>query len=170
MRRCQRAQPNDKATPVTIAALAGLVCWLLLTAGCSGTSEDVRITLCKDMTEVLLDGASALRWSEPRTEMQGVEDLVVDLRFESAQRTGRATCFYRHDDTDSEIWSTADPMAAYSTSPHRMTLNGREIANPLLAETIKAAMLKQGRALVERAQEGVEQAAQALQERLDGAR
>jgi len=56
----------------------------------------------------------------------------------------------------------ANPESAYSSSPYRMTLDGRPITNPRLAGAIKQAMLKQGREFLDRAEQGFQDAARGL--------
>jgi hypothetical protein len=43
----------------------------------------------------------------------------------------------------------SDPLSAYSASPSKMALNGTTLSKSALAETIKQAMLRQGRSLVD---------------------
>ncbi|WP_295402149.1 hypothetical protein [uncultured Thiocystis sp.] len=99
--------------------------------------------------------------------MHRADHLAVNLRFEAQPRDGdgkpmQATCFYRYDAVEDTALILADPLAAYATSPYGMTLNGKAIGNPLLAEGIGRAMLKQGRALLERAQQGIDAATQQI--------
>lgn len=149
-------------------AQRGLLGCLVLFAGCSGTTEDVRITLCKEMTLVQLNNPETVTWATASTTMDGYNDLIVELRYDATGRQGQAACFYRYNAKKENAWTASEPLSAYSASPRRMTLDGREILNPQLAEVIKDAMLKQGRELVDRAQRGIEQAKEEIQERLDG--
>ncbi|NEV60849.1 hypothetical protein G3446_02880 [Thiorhodococcus minor] len=140
--------------------------WIL--AGCSGTAEDVRIRLCKDLVIAQLPGAARPAWAEADVEMRRSEELVVLLSFDARGAGGkaepmRATCHYRHDAVDDTALTLANPAAAYSTSPYRMTLNGESIGNPRLARAIKQAMTKQGRELLEKAQKGIDDAARAIE-------
>lgn len=152
----------------TLVLAAGLM------AGCSGSDEDVRIRLCKDLASTLTQSTEAPIWKDTRVEMSRAEQLVVLLSFDAQSPPGgqlapmKAACYYRHDAVDETALTVADPMSAYSTSPYRMTLNGKEVRNPRLAEAIKRAMLKQGRELLDRAQEGIQSAARAARERLEG--
>ena len=154
---------NRWRTALRAGALAGV----LVLAGCSGSTEDVRITLCKDMVLARLNPPS-VQWTAVTTAPG--DDLAVGLRFAVGGRDGRATCRYRYDAVDDTVLTLADPLSAYSTSPYRMTLDGRAVVNPQLAETIKQAMLKQGRAFLDRASEGIGRAADEIRSQLEGGR
>ncbi|WP_242470938.1 hypothetical protein [Thiocystis violacea] len=132
------------------------------------------MTLCKDMASGLLNAPSTPVWREARAEPRRLDRLAIHLSFEAADPAdGRvkpmhATCFYRYDAVEETAMTLADPLSAFSTSPSGMTLNGREVANPLLAEAVKEVMLKQGREFLERARRGIEEAADQARERLNG--
>ncbi|NEX20522.1 hypothetical protein G3480_09400 [Thiorhodococcus mannitoliphagus] len=159
---------SNKTWSKAAKRLAVVLAVTLLALGCSGSGEDVRIGLCKDLVVTLLPSGAAPVWTEARPEMRRSEELIVHLRFDAAGTGGarkamQAACHYRHDAVDDTALTLANPMAAYSTSPYRMSLNGEVIGNPRLAQAIKQAMMKQGRELLERAQQGLEGAARALQ-------
>jgi hypothetical protein len=161
------SERNRWRTALLAGGLAGVFVGVLILAGCAGGTEDVRITLCKDMVLARLN-APSVQWTAVTTAPG--DDLAVDLRFAADGRDGRATCRYRYNAIDDTALTLADPLSAYATSPYRMTLDGREIANPQLAETIKQAMLAQGRAFLERASEEVGRAAEEIRSQLDGGR
>jgi hypothetical protein len=130
---------------------------LLVVAGCSNPHEDVRVTLCKHMVLTQIDqGASALTWTGIETETRGHEYAAVRLRFSASDRSGEAACYYNYDAVDETALTVANPIAAYSTSPSRMSLNGRTLSKSALAQAVKKAMLKQGKDLVERARKQLE--------------
>ena len=47
----------------------------------------------------------------------------------------------------------ANPIEAFTTSPTRMTLNGRTLSGPELARAVQQALGKQGREFLDRARE-----------------
>lgn len=157
-----------------ISYLASLLGTLALLTGCANPGEDVRVTLCKDLAADLLDPPHAITWKETRNVMRRGESLAVNLSFDAPDRDGKtrsleATCIYRYNAVDDTAAILADPLSAYATSPERLILNGRTIGNPLLAEAVGRAMLKQGRAFLERAQHGLNEAARQIRERLPDA-
>jgi hypothetical protein len=142
---------------VTLSRHAPLACALsvavLAVAGCGGPGEDVRVSLCKDMAAVELGTTPAWQGSEVATH--GYEGASVTLRFSAAGGDGRAVCHYAYDAVEDTALILANPIEAYATSPSKMVLNGRTLTGPALAETVKRAMQKQGRELVDRAREAL---------------
>ena len=127
----------------------------VLSAGCSNPGEDVRVTLCRDMVRVTLGGEP--NWSGQSIEPRRQSEAVVRLSWTGADgKTGQATCHYPHNAVESDMFTAADPLAAYSTSPTRFVLDGRSIGNPELARVIGQAMRKQGREFVDRARATLE--------------
>lgn len=127
------------------------------------------MTLCKDLVVVLLDGSASVAWTQVRSEVRGREGLTVGLHFvpDDGAEPMAASCHYRHDAVEDTAAILADPMSAYATSPYRVTFVGREIRNPVLAQAIKEAMLRQGRVILDRVRQGIDQAADEVQRRLD---
>lgn len=152
----------------------GLLMVFVIVAGCSSPGEDVRVILCKDIAAGTLDPRpQSVNWSDASTNLRRAEDLAVTVKAEAILADGRsqpltATCLYRHDAVDETALTIANPMAAYSTSPYRLTVNGRAVGGRQLAEVIKQAMLRQGRAFLERAQQGAESAVRHVRDELRG--
>ncbi len=158
-----------KTIMVTVWLLGG---WLAMS--CSNPGEDVRVTLCKDLAAGLLSDPPSLVWKDIGTEARRSEQLIVTLKFTAEDPTDgrvkpmRAGCYYRYNAVDDTALTLADPMSAYSTSPYSVTLNDQTIGNPRLAEAIKQAMLKQGRAFLDRARQGIEEATETVRSQFGG--
>ena len=131
-------------------ALAAVSVGGVLTA-CSGSGEDVRVTLCKEMVAGQLGAAQPLQWTEAATETRGYEHAAVRLRWSGAGDSGSATCFYDYNAVEHTAMALSDPLSSYSASPSKMVLNGQTLSKGALAEAVKQAMLKQGRSFVEAA-------------------
>ena len=138
------------ATPRLIHVSTVLAATLALSA-CSGSGEDVRVTLCKDMVAVKLAGAGPVNWTEATTETRGKEYAAVKLSWSGPGGQGTASCYYNYDAVDDTALALADPLSPFSTSPSKMLLNGSTLSRQDLAETVKQAMLKQGRSLIDAA-------------------
>ncbi len=119
--------------------------------GCSNPREDVRLTLCKDMVTVELGMEPS--WQGSQTQTQGREGAVVTVHFAGASGDQQAACYYKYDAVEDTALTLANPIEAYSTSPSKMVLNGRTLTGAELAQVVKRAMQKQGRAFVDRARE-----------------
>lgn len=137
--------------PVRFASLLGLGLWI---AGCSNPQEDVRVTLCKDMVVSVLGASQSVTWQETSTQVRGRESAAIRVDYAAPGGNGQAICHYRYDAVDDTALALSDPLSAFSTSPSKMTLNGRTLTRPELAEAVKAAMLKQGGELVDRLKKG----------------
>ncbi|NCA70376.1 MAG: hypothetical protein EOM91_09750 [Sphingobacteriia bacterium] len=154
------------------AILVALTLISLGLAGCSGPREDVRVSFCKALVKTQVAAPDSLRWTAVETHPRGRSGLSVVLGFEARDAPGtsrprQASCHYRYDAVDDTALTLSDPLAAYATSPETMTLDGAPLARADLAESIKRAMIMQGRALIERAREGIEGAAGMARERLE---
>ncbi len=142
---------SSRFAPVPVAGLLGLGLWI---AGCSNPQEDVRVTLCKDMVISLLGAPQNVTWQAVSTEVRGRESAAVRVDYAAPGGNGQAICHYRYDAVDDTALALSDPLSAFSTSPSQMTLNGRTLSRPELAEAVKTAMLKQGGELVDRLKKG----------------
>jgi len=141
--------PMLKST-AACAALAAT----LLTAGCGSPGEDVRVTLCKDIVAVHTGGPVTVYTAEAKA--QGYQHAAVRVRYNSGGSDGEAVCYYDYNAVDDTAQTLADPLSAYSTSPSRVTFDGRPLNRAQLADAIKRAMTKQGRELVDRAKSAVQ--------------
>jgi len=128
-----------------------------LTAGCSNPGEDVRVTLCKDMTLVQLGAGANPNWTQATTETPGYEDAVVRLRWSNAGDDGQARCYYPYNAVEDTAQQIADPLTAYATSPSKMTINGRTLSGQALADVVAQAMQHQGKQLLDSAKKLIEQ-------------
>lgn len=138
---------NDARRPLPLSTL--VLGGALVTAGCSG-GEDVRVTLCKDMAELLAESSQPLQWQGVERQMARFEDLVITLPFQATDAGGgiverEATCHYAYDSDAEEYSTSSDPATYYATNPHRMTLDGRAITGRPLTDAIHQAMARQGR-------------------------
>jgi hypothetical protein len=143
------------ATQLTIQRLlaATAAALILVLNACSGAGEDVRVTLCKDMVRVQTGAGGGLHWTEAATETRGYDGAVVRLRWSGSgsgsDGNGSAVCTYSYNAVEHTAMTLSDPLSAYSASPSKMALNGTTLSKSALAETIKQAMLRQGRSLVD---------------------
>lgn len=146
---------SNPVTRTVIGLAISATASLLLLAGCGRPGEDVRVTLCKDIVAV---HAGAVSIQSASAQPRGYQDAVVRVRYERGGNPGEAVCYYPYRAVDQTGQTLADPLSAYGTSPTRVTFDGEPLAGPQLAEAIRQAMLRQGRAAVDRARGAVEQA------------
>jgi len=137
-----------QTTPASPRALFTLAAALTL-AACSGSGEDVRVTLCKDLVAVQLGDSAARNWTQTATETRGYEYATVKLHWSGPDSDGSATCYYDYNAVEDTAMALSDPLSSYAASPSKMVLNAKTLSRPALAEAVKQAMLKQGRSLVD---------------------
>ncbi|EGV18160.1 hypothetical protein [Thiocapsa marina] len=156
-----------KRTTVLLRTGIALATTSLVVASCSGSREDVRVSFCKSLTATQVASPSALRWTAVETRAGGHSGLTVVLGFESGGegRPRQATCHYRYNAVEDTALTLSDPLSVYSTSPETMTLDGESLSRPALARAVKQAMIDQGKALIDRAQQGIEDAAAMARDR-----
>lgn len=133
-------------TALALLTAAGLT-------GCPNPRQDVRLSLCQDMVTGQL-GAEPT-WQGSEVQLRGYEDAVVRLRFTTSTGTGQAECAYPHAKGEDTAIMLANPIEAYTTSPTRITLNGRALTGPELARAVQQALGKQGREFLDRARESL---------------
>jgi hypothetical protein len=131
--------------------LPALVASGLLVASCSSPTEDVRITLCKDIVRTQTGSGTAIQGADAQTK--GYEYAAVRVRFSSDGRDAQAVCYYNYNAVEDTAMQLADPLSAYATSPYEVVIDGQQLSRSQLAGAVKDAMLKQGREFVDRAKE-----------------
>jgi hypothetical protein len=157
-----------KRTTILLRAGIALATTSILVASCSGSREDVRVSFCKSLVATQVASPSSLRWTGVETRARGHSGLTVVLGFESdgESRSRQATCHYRYNAVEDTALTLSDPLSVYSTSPETMTLDGESLTRPALARAVKQAMISQGKAMIDRAQQGIEDAAAMARDRL----
>jgi hypothetical protein len=134
----RRRRASNHRLPCGIG-LGIIVC---LTSACGPSGEDVRVSYCKRLLVSQLPSvglsAAGHRWIAADADPRGYEHLRVALRMEASNAQGEMTpvhgvCFYDYDAVEDTGMTLADPLAAYSTSPSRMTVNGKALSRKRLA-------------------------------------
>ncbi len=138
---------------------------LIVLSSCS-ESPDVRLTLCQDLTQLLLSPSEALQWKKHEPIIKGYEDMEMKIHFATADNSkqGTASCFYPYvqDDVGAETFQS--PSSAYDTNPNKIILNGKVVDNKLLSQTVNQAMIMQGKQAIENAKEGIKEAGESAKE------
>jgi hypothetical protein len=159
---------------VTIRTIACLLLSSLLVASCSGAREDVRVSFCKKLVLTQVDSPGTVRWTKVVTDPQRQSGLSVVLDFEAQDtgggtRTRQATCQYRYNALDDNALTLSDPLSAFATSPESMQIDGKPVSRSTLATAIKNDVIMQGKAVIDRAKKGLEDAATMARDRLESA-
>lgn len=159
---------------VPIRTSACLLLCAFLVASCSGAREDVRVSFCKKLVLTQVDSPGTVRWTKVATDPQRQSGLSVVLDFEAQDigggtRTRQAACQYRYNAVDDTALTLSDPLSAFATSPESMSIDGKPLSRATLATAVKNAVIMQGKAVIDRAQKGLEDAATLARDRLESA-
>lgn len=116
---------------------------------------DVRLTLCQDLTILLLDSPASLEWQEHHSIIKGYEDLEVQVLFSVTDSsitnnngqsgTLQASCFYEYEQDEIGPETFQAPASAYSTYPSKMILNKKSVDKNILHKSITQVMKQQGK-------------------------
>ena len=139
---------------------------LLALPGCSNNPmEAVHVTLCKDIARVQLPSTGSVAWSQGDMEIHRPEYAVIHVQADSPPT--KVSCYYNHTAVEDTALGLSDPLSEYATSPFKVTLNGQPLSKAALAESVKQAMLLQGREFVDRAKQGMKSATESLKSSLN---
>lgn len=116
----------------------------VLMAGCTGSTEDVRLTLCKDLLPELKDSTRIEVLSEDIV-VKGYEDLEVRLSYRDVESEGNITCFYPYNTHEENVMDHVNPAAAFATYPTKIMLDQQPVDHALMAKKINAVLVKQGK-------------------------
>jgi len=154
---------------IRTSTIAGMA---LMLGACSGPSEDVRVTFCKDITTAMVPTGVTITWDEPTFTISRPSHAITQLTFstEDAQGTSQAEAacwfvFEKHRDTASTV---TNPLEAYATLPYAMTFNNRELAAAELKELVNAEQLRRGGALIDTLQKGAKDIADQVRAGIGG--
>lgn len=139
----------------------------LLMAGCSGPTEDVRVTFCKNLARSLHPSAQTIEWTGGENTFRRPEYAITALRFDLVDGSGRqggqqAACHYAYEALDDTALNLAYPFDAYATLPFAMSLNGRMLSDAELLKAVNAEQRRQGRQVLDTLQKGARDMADRL--------
>ena len=126
----------------------------VLSSGCSGPSEDVRIGFCKELTVEMLGKPQSIKWTVSNTDAQRLGDLVVKLDYVATQEGtepsgGKVACTYEQDEGGDYTMGDANPLDAYKTLPYQVSLNGHSLNQQKLSNATKETLLSKGKAFAQ---------------------
>lgn len=131
---------------------------LSLLAGCSGSGDDPRITLCRDLA-AKLSKTDVAQWQHAGNRFKGSQYAVVSVD----GGKGGAACYYAYDAVEEGAMEHANPLLAYATLPYQVSYNGRDISGPALNALVSGQQIEYAENAVEQARSAAEQAGEAAQ-------
>jgi hypothetical protein len=146
---------KQAGAPALIILLTGISLGSGLLTGCSNPREDVRVRLCKDLVAVQLGIQGTIDWTGVRTETPGYDDARVQLQWSTPEGSASATCAYPYNAVEDTAQQLAEPLSAYATSPSEAIIDGQRLSGQALANAIAKAMQRQGRELIDSANQAL---------------
>lgn len=135
-----------RSLQLTLATV--LVSTALMMASCSGgKTEDVRIKLCKKVTQRLLNEFKPVVFKSSATQFRKQGDAAVTLSFTINRQGGEnkivnSTCFYEYEIPEESAVDHVDPLFAYSTLPYAMSINNNTLPKEILTKAVSAEQLE----------------------------
>ena len=110
----------------------------LFLSGCSGKSDDVRLVLCKEVTERLLADVRPVAWKGSSQRINRPAFAVIQLDFTAGKqdRSMRSECYFAYNTVEENVITHVDELSAYSTLPYRMTIGGNEVPKEILQKAV----------------------------------
>ena len=132
-----------------------------LVAGCSGPTEDVRVTLCKNLTGALQLSSQSIEWQSNENTFRRPEYAVTALRFDVIDKNGDRTamqsaCHYAYEELEDTALNLANPIDAYATLPFAMTIDGRALSDAELLRLVNEEQKRQGRRIISTLEQGAQ--------------
>lgn len=127
------------------ASLALLIVVTVLN-GCSGSTEDVRETFCKNLAIAQLGVARDVEWDDTRQTIQRPEYALLTVRVKGG---GRTSCWFEYDAVEESAQTHVDPLSAYATLPYQISVNGRVLGPREALDAVNAEQRRMGRAAIE---------------------
>jgi len=126
--------------------LFGASAAILLLTACSGSTEDVQLTLCKQLAgDLVFNDYQKSDWLAEDMKFNGYEDLEVIVRYKTSSGQGETRCYYAYDTHDENAMTQANPATAYATYPSKVTQDGNVLDSMTWAKKINEIMIKQGK-------------------------
>lgn len=148
---------NTRMPVKTVVAVLAL--GVVFTAGCSGSREDVRVTLCKNLTTALSGTSGELEWTGGENTFNRPAYAITSLTFNRAggdAGTGKSACYFAYDAVEETAQMLADPLSAYATLPFRMDFDGHTLGDGELLRLVNAEQVRLGRKAVDTLRKGAE--------------
>jgi hypothetical protein len=154
---------NERTMKALLTGVTGLAAAML--AACSGPTEDVRVSFCKNIATALQPEGAEVTWGETNLAFQRPSHAVTQLSFDvtTADGTTRpvtAGCWYRWERREQLASAVANPIEEYETLPYAMTYEGERLSDEEVGQLVRAEQKRQGLAVIDRIEEGAKDVAE----------
>lgn len=125
----------------------------VLLAACSGPSEDVRVSFCKNISAAYAGASDNIEWKGNENTFRRPEYAIAALQFDVIDRDGQRSamqteCYFAFDAVEDTAQHLADPFSAYATLPFAMKVDGRALSDGELVRLRNAEQVRLGRAAI----------------------
>ena len=146
-----------------LIGITGLAAALL--GACSGPTEDVRITFCKNIATALQPEAAEVTWGETNLVIQRPSHAITQLSFDVTTADGKTRpatlgCWYRWERREQLASAVANPIEEYETLPYAMTYEGEPLPDDEVGRLVRAEQKRQGLAVIDRIEQGAKDVAE----------
>ncbi len=140
---------NIRCVPKPVAVIAAAVSLV----ACSGSTEDVRVTFCKDISSALVPGAESIEWTANENTFKRPEYATAALTFDvvdsrGERKTMRTACYFEFDAIEDTAQHLADPFSAYATLPFAMSVDGRALSDAEVIRLRNDEQIRRGEAVI----------------------
>jgi hypothetical protein len=136
-----------------LAPLFPLLAGVAALAGCSGSTEDVRVTFCKNLAIDQLSLPADVDWAAPKQTVRDQEYAIVTVK---AQGGGRTSCWFEYEDGSADTAAHPDSLDDFSTLPYQVSVNGKVLSQRATLDAVNAEQRRMGRALVKQLRQAVQ--------------
>lgn len=139
--------------------IGGTVLAVAILTACSGPSEDVRVSFCKNVATALQPEGSEVAWGETSLVFQRPSHAITQLSFDVTTTDGNtrpvtAGCWYKWERREQLASAVANPIEEYETLPYAMTYDGERLSDDEVGRLVRAEQKRQGLAVIDRVGEG----------------
>lgn len=119
---------------------------LLFLSGCTKT-DDVRLVLCKEVTDRLLASMRPIEWQGNSHRIARPEYAVIHLDFfvnkaDWEGKTVTSECFFEYDTVEENVITHVDELSAYSTLPYKVTIQDKEVPKLIMKQAVSAEQIE----------------------------
>lgn len=125
----------------------------VLLGGCSGSTEDVRVTFCKNLAIAQLSAAPDAEWDAPRQVVKHQEYAQITVQLKGG---GRTSCWFEYGGAAEEAAPGIDSLDPFSTLPYQVSVNGRLLSPQATRDAVNAEQRRMGREAVRQLRQAAE--------------
>ena len=151
-----------------VIKLVTLAMTVLLLTACSGSTEDVQLTLCKQLAgDLVFNDYQKSDWLSEDMKFSGYEDLEVIVSYKTQSGQGETRCYYAYDTIEENAMTHSNPATAYATYPSKVVQDGKVLNSMMWAKKINEIMLKQGKEAIQKGKEVLKDPVEKVQEKIE---